>query len=46
MLFNESPEASQYFQKEAVSSDSLDDRLLEESQREYLYGSGRKYKPS
>lgn len=35
-LFHEGSEASQYTQKEAVSSESLDNRLLEESQREYL----------
>lgn len=47
-LFHEGSEASQYPQKEAVSSESLDNRLLEESQREYLYGSGThtRFEPS
>lgn len=47
-LFHEGSEASQYTQKEAVSSESLDNRLLEESQREYLYGSGAhtRFEPS
>ncbi|PTB69213.1 Sec34-domain-containing protein [Trichoderma citrinoviride] len=35
-LFKEGSEASQYLPKEAGPTESLDDRLLEESQREYL----------